>query len=124
MLSEKHYRSMEQIDDNKRLHHIVNAATQAMGFVQGLSREHLDMDEKLALALTRLLEIVGEAGAQVSSEMKNRYPDIPWNKIIGMRNKLIHGYFDVNLDMLWQTIMDDLPPLVEQLQEVLKKIER
>ncbi len=56
----------------------------------------------------------------VSSELKNRYPDVPWKKIIGMRNKLIHGYFDVNLDILWQTIMDDLPPLVEQLRRVIE----
>ncbi len=110
---------MPPIDDITRLHHIMDAARKALSFTKGLSRQHLDSDEKLTLALTRLLEIIGEAASQMAPETKNRFLAIPWKKIVGMRNKLIHGYAQVNLDILWQTLKDDLPPLVTQLQTII-----
>ena|SRR5436309_15151844 len=114
---------MPSIDDRTRLHHILDAATKALSFTKGLSRSHLDSDEKLTLALVRLLEIVGEAASQTTPETTNRYAEIPWKKIVGMRNQLIHGYAQVNLDILWQTIKDDLPPLVTQLQRIIDEAE-
>ncbi len=73
----------------------------------------------LQLALTRLVEIVGEAAARVSSERQARHPDIPWRIIAGTRNRLIHGYDVVDLDVLWDTVTDDLPPLIVQLETAL-----
>ena len=106
-------------EDINRLQHIMDAARKALSFTKGLSRHHLDSDVKLTLALTRLLEIVGEAASQIAPDTKNRFSAIPWKKIVGMRNRLIHGYQNVNLDILWQTITDDLPPLVTTIQKVI-----
>lgn len=71
------------------------------------------------LALVRLLEIVGEAARRVPDETRHRYPEIPWIRIIGLRNRLIHGYDTVDFDILWQILIEDLPPLVVQLEDIL-----
>ena len=73
----------------------------------------------LELALVRLLEIVGEAAARVSHEMQERYDDVPWPAIIGLRNRLIHGYDSVDLDVLWAVVSTDLPALAERLERIL-----
>ena len=73
----------------------------------------------LTLALLKSLEIIGEAANGVSSVTQNRYPGIPWRDIIGMRNRLVHVYFDVDLDLVWDTIRTDLPPLIVELERVL-----
>jgi uncharacterized protein with HEPN domain len=70
------------------------------------------------LALTRLVEIVGEAGNRVSKAMQQKTPEIPWPQIIGMRNRLIHGYDVIDFDLLWDTITDDLPPLIVSLESI------
>lgn len=114
---------MPPIDDKTRLTHMSEASRKALKFTKGFTRSRLDEDETLTLALIKLLEIVGEAAAQISGETKTRYPQIPWRKISGMRNQLIHGYSILNLDILWQTIIDDLPPLVEQLQKIIDDAE-
>ena len=77
----------------------------------------LDTDRKLSLAVVRLLEIIGEAANGLSSEFKLSRTDLPWTGIIGMRNRLIHGYFDLNLDIVWQSIQEDLPFLLENLND-------
>jgi len=69
--------------------------------------------------LVRLVEIVGEAAAGVSPDGQAEYPSIPWRQIIGMRNRLVHGYESVDLDVLWDTIEDDLPPLIAELERIL-----
>jgi uncharacterized protein with HEPN domain len=115
---------MPPIDDATRLHHILEAARKALRFTKGLSRPDLDSDEKLTLALTKLLEIVGEAASQMSAEAKDRFSSLPWKKMIGMRNILIHSYQNMNLDILWQTIQDDLPPLVTEPQRIIDEAER
>ena len=72
----------------------------------------------LTLACVRLLEVVGESASQVSPELRARYADVPWNQMIGMRNRLVHAYFDINLDVLWETLNDSLPSLVPTLKEI------
>ena len=105
------------IDDQVRLHHILDAAQQALTFVKGRSRAELEKDSMLSLALVRLLEIIGEAARALSPECCTLYPDIPWKKVCGMRDRLIHGYFDVNLDVVWETVTHDLPSLIAALQK-------
>lgn len=92
-----------------------------MGFAEGRTRGDLDDDRLLVLALVKAIEILGEAAYQISEETRNVLPDIPWQDIIGIRHRLVHAYFDINLDILWQTIQEDLPPLVDTLERTLKE---
>lgn len=102
--------------DDDRIQHMLTAASKAMGFVEGHSRSDLDDDEKLTLALIRLLEIVGEAATHVSEGRKQSMPSIPWRQAIAMRHRLIHGYDGVDLDVLWKTVTENLPPVVTALK--------
>jgi uncharacterized protein with HEPN domain len=112
---------MPPIDDLARLHHILDAGLKAASFVKGKKRSELDENELLSLALLRLLEITGEAARGLSPVIQNRYPEIPWQQMAGMRNRLIHGYFDVDPDMIWQTVTAELPPLIEQIEHIIEK---
>ena len=94
-------------------------ARKAQRVAQGRSRADLDKDEILVLALTRALEIVGEAAGRVSPEGRSWCPGLAWPKITGMRNRLVHGYDEVDLEVLWQTLEQDLPPLIVELEEGL-----
>ena len=106
-------------DDEIRLRHMLDAAREARSFTQGQSRKDLDVSRMLVLALVKDIEIVGEAVARVSEDVQRSHPDIPWSDIIGMRHRLIHAYFEINLDILWQTVVTDLPPLIASLEKVL-----
>jgi uncharacterized protein with HEPN domain len=96
-------------DDSVRVRHILDAAREAVGFTKGRCRADLDADRKLNLSLVRLLEIIGEAARSISS----------WKKMVGMRDRLIHGYYDVNLDVVWETTTEDLRPLIVQLERIV-----
>lgn len=103
-------------DDQWRINHMVEAAEQALAFVAGRDRSGLDSDVMLRLALTRLVEIIGEAAAQVSDAARRELSDVPWPQIVGMRNRLVHAYFDINADILWDTVQVALPELVAKLK--------
>lgn len=107
-------------NDNVRICHILDAARQAVEFVQERSREELDNDKMFNLSVIRLLEIIGEAARGISPQFRHEHQDLPWKNMIGMRDRLIHGYFDVNLDVVWETVIDDLPPLIAKLENVVK----
>ena len=102
-----------------RLRHIRDAAAEALGFAAGKSRADLDHDRMLVLAILRDLEIIGEAASRVSAGARKGSLTIPWDEMVGMRNRLIHGYFDVNLDTVWETISRDLPRLIADLDKTL-----
>ncbi len=87
--------------------------------VEGQIRGDLDGDEKLRLALTHLVELVGEAASQVPAETRAQYPKIPWPEVISMRHRLIHGYDFVDYDILWDTITYNLPDLIPLLDDIL-----
>jgi uncharacterized protein with HEPN domain len=103
--------------DDVRVLHMIEAARKAIEFCHGRSREDLDSDELLRLALTKLVEIVGEAAKQVGEESRNRYPRVRWAEAARMRDRLVHHYFDINVDVLWATVTQDLPALLEALGE-------
>jgi uncharacterized protein with HEPN domain len=109
-------------DDEIRLKHMLDAAREAESFVVGLKRTALDANRMLVLAVIKDIEIIGEAASKVSDECHNQYPQIPWRDITGMRNHLIHGYFKINLDQVWSTLQDDLPPLIAELEKILARI--
>jgi uncharacterized protein with HEPN domain len=98
------------------LRHMLDHACEAVTLAQGKDRADLDDDRLLELALVRLLKIVGEAASRVPSDDRTRYPEIPWPEIVSLRNRLIHGYDAVDLDILWQIIERDLPPLIAALE--------
>lgn len=106
-------------DDVTRCCHMLDYAVSATRMVAGRTRADVDTDEMLRLALTRAIEVIGEAAAKVSQAARNDCPDIPWVQIVGTRNRLIHGYDAVDLDMLWYIVSDDLPPLIGELQKHL-----
>ena len=110
---------MSEREDRVRLQHMLDASRQSIAFVQGRGRKDLDTDLQLTLALTRLVEIVGEAAKNVSDEERKRHPEVPWRAIAGTRDRLAHGYFDVDLDQLWQVVSADLPALVRVLEMAL-----
>jgi len=111
---------MKRHDDLMRLRHVLDHATEAVEMAQGRQREDLDRDRQLNLSLVRLAEIVGEAAAHVSQTGRGRLPDIPWPQVVGLRNRLIHGYDQVDFDVLWKIVQVDLPPLVAELRKALR----
>lgn len=105
--------SMPPLDDQVRLKHLREAAEKAIRFSTGKTRDDLGQDELLRLALTKLVEIVGEAAKQVSQPTRPQYPSVPWTAASRMRDHLIHHYFDIDLDILWATVSVDLPELLD-----------
>lgn len=112
---------MPQHEDSVRLRHMLDAARKAAEFIRHRTRRDLEKDEQLALSLTHLLEIIGEAAGRVSAENRKTYPNIPWPQIVGMRNRLIHAYFDIDLDEIWRTVQEDLPPLIAELEQIISQ---
>jgi uncharacterized protein with HEPN domain len=110
---------MPSHDTDVRLRHMLDAAREAAQMAQGKTRADLDTDRPLNLSLVRLLEIVGEAASRVPVVERSIYSSIPWIQIVGLRNRLIHGYDNVDFDILWKSSPKDLPPLVAELEEIL-----
>ena len=106
-----------------RLRHMLDATRKAVEFSKDRQRADLDTDELLALGLVRLIEVIGEAASKIESDIHHRYPDIPWRAIIGARNRFIHGYDDIDLDIVWSIIANDLPSLVGQLERAIESEE-
>ena len=99
--------------------HMLDMARKAVSKTRGLSRQAYDADENLRLALTHLVQIIGEAGRHVSREFADETPEIPWIEIIGMRHKVVHDYLGVDEDIVWQVVTEDLPRLVTALEGLL-----
>jgi uncharacterized protein with HEPN domain len=97
----------------------LTAAKEAMEFAAGKTRMGLEKDRLHMLAIIKSIEIIGEAASKVTETFKTENSNIPWNDIINMRNRLIHAYFDVNLDIVWQTVKTDLPDLIKALEEII-----
>ncbi|MGB5987141.1 MAG: DUF86 domain-containing protein [Desulfobacterales bacterium] len=107
-------------DNLIRLRHMLDAAREAVSFSQGVTRIELASDRKLVLALVKEIEIIGEAAYQIPQTARDEAPGIPWDDIVGMRHRLVHAYFEINLDILWQTVNQDLPPLISALEELIQ----
>jgi uncharacterized protein with HEPN domain len=105
--------------DRIRLQHMLDAAQEALVVAAGKTSQTLSSDRTTVLALMKDIEIIGEAATKVSFLTKERFPEIPWQKIVAMRNHLVHVYFDVDLELLWDTLTDDLPPLIATLERIL-----
>ena len=110
---------MSRRDDRVSLVDMLIYAKEAIALSSGTSLDDVVEDRVMQLALQKLVEIVGEAANRVSEETQQKHTAIPWPQIIGLRNRLVHGYDDVNLDILWKIIQNDLPPLIGQLQAIV-----
>jgi uncharacterized protein with HEPN domain len=98
------------------LGHMLDVSVQAVEKIQGIDREGYEEDENLRLALAHLIQMIGEAARRVSAEFRQRYPQIPWSDMIGMRHKIVHDYLDVDFDVVWEVVTTDLPELIVQLR--------
>lgn len=106
-------------NDRVRLRHMLDAAREALAFVSDRKRPDIEADRMMALALVKEIEIIGEAAGRISEECKATQPQIPWSKAIGMRHRLVHAYFEIDFDILWATVTDALPPLIDALEGLL-----
>lgn len=111
---------MSQRDDRVYVGHMLDTANKAISFIQGSTREDFDNNELLRLSLTHLLQVIGEAARRVSLDFRANYPQVDWKAIVGMRSKLVHDYLNVDEDILWDTVINELPSLIEELKEILK----
>lgn len=102
-----------------RLKHMLDAANEIVEFTKDKKQDDFEEDRKLHLSVVHLLEIIGEAGSGVSDDVQNNYPQIPWKLIVGMRNRLIHGYFDIDLAIVYKTATQDIPPLIQKLKQII-----
>ena len=105
-----------QDEDLIRVRHMIESAEAALRFVVGRTRPDLDADQMLLFAVVRAVEILGEAAGKVSLETQAAHGDIPWPAIIGMRNRLVHAYFNINLDVVWTAATKEIPALLPRLQ--------
>ncbi len=110
---------MSRHESAVRFRHMLDHAREASAMINGRTRADLNTDRKLNLALVRLLEIIGEAASRTTNQDRKNYPDIPWPEIVGLRNRLIHGYDSVDFDILWEILNHDLPSLIAELEKAV-----
>ena len=110
---------MSRRDAVQRLRDMLDHALEAVAMIKDRDRADLDSNRMLNLALVRLLEIVGEAAANVPLDERARFAELPWPDIVGLRNRLVHEYSMVDFDVLWQIVTKDLPVLIKSLEKTL-----
>jgi len=103
-------------DDLVYVWHMLETARKALSRISGVTREEYRRNEDLRIILTHLVQIIGEAARHVSDEYRHRHPEIPWKAIVGMRHKIVHDYLNVDEDILWDTVTNELAPLTEALE--------
>ena len=106
-------------DDAVYLGHMLDMTRKAVKAIETKSRAKYDKDDILRLGLTHLVQVIGEAARKVSNEFQKKHPEIPWRKIIGMRQRIVHDYMRVDEDILWQVVTYDLPELLPLLKAIL-----
>jgi uncharacterized protein with HEPN domain len=112
-----------QKDDLVYVGHMLEMTEKALALVRGKDRGAYDRNEVLRLALTHLVQTIGEAARHVSREFCNVHPQIPWRAVVGTRHKVVHDYMNVDEDILWYTVTNELPPLAEELKRMLPERE-
>ena len=105
-------------EDVVRIWHMIEAAESALSFARGRMRLDLDTDKMLQFALVQAVQVVGEAASKVSAKARAELPSVPWAVIVGMRNRLVHAYFEINQNVLWTTVQQALPDLLAQLKSL------
>lgn len=103
---------------------ILDAAEKAQLFAAGIDFEAFQANDEKIFAVIRALEIIGEASKKIPASIRKRYPEVPWASMAGMRDKLAHDYFGVNLRRLWETVQNDLPPLSKAIARLVGDLEQ
>lgn len=103
-------------EDRIRVRHMIEAAESALHFVAGRPRADLDRDRMLLFAVVRAIEIIGEAASKVSTETRTALANIQWGTIVGMRNRLVHAYFEIDTNIVWVAVTEEIPALLSQLR--------
>lgn len=103
-------------EDSVYVGHMLDMTRRAVDAVKGKSRADFDAEDILRLGLTHLVQVIGEAARKVSTEFREKHPEIPWRKIVGMRHRIVHDYMRVDEDILWQVVSDDLHELLPLLE--------
>ena len=107
-------------DDTVYFGHMLEIAQKATVKASGISKKHFDTNEDVQLVLAHLVQIIGEAAAQVSEQGRTAHSEIPWREITGTRNKIVHDYMGVDFDVVWEIVTRDLPPLARMLERILE----
>ena len=106
-------------DDRIRVLHMIEAAESALSFASGRERADFDADRMLLFGVVRAIEVIGEAAGKISQDTRRAAPTIPWAAIVSMRNRLIHAYFDIDHDIVWKTVTEEIPALLPALRALL-----
>ncbi|MEO0490923.1 MAG: DUF86 domain-containing protein [Cyanobacteria bacterium J06635_15] len=110
---------MTKLDDTTRLKHLRDAAQETIAFMAGQTKQDLENNRLLLLAVVKDIEIIGEAASKLSDACRDQCPQLPWRDIIGMRNRLVHAYFEIDVDVVWEVVTTDLPKLLPAVESLL-----
>ena len=116
------YMTKEQRRDELLIQDMIEAIDHTFDFVKNVTRDEFENNYEKQSAIIRQFEIIGEAATKISNQMKQDNREIEWKDIIGMRNKMIHDYFEINLVVVWDTVRDDLPKYKSQIEKILEKL--
>ncbi len=105
--------------DRVRVLHKIDAAEEAISFIANVSETEFTRNKMATQTVIKEIEIIGETAAKISTETKNYYNNIPWQDILGMRNRLVHGYFDTDVKLVWNTVKHNLPSLISSMQKII-----
>lgn len=108
-----------QHDDTVYLVHMLEMARKAVAHASGVTKDQFLANDVLEMALVHIVQVIGEAARRVSPETRERHHDIPWVEIIGMRHKVVHDYLEVDWNVVWKTVTEDLPALVSRLERIV-----
>lgn len=115
---------MKNLDFTDYINDILNSIEEVNEFTADMSYDDFFRDKKTTNAVIRSLEVLGEAARKIPDDLRSKAPNVPWDKMTGMRNKLIHEYFGVDLEIVWAVIKEELPPLSSHLKKLLSELSK